>query len=77
MQWNPKGAWSAVHVFLLRHEAELACEVLRSAGIEGRILADDCGSMGLGLQTSEGVAVYVETINLEDAREALQFKEEG
>jgi hypothetical protein len=71
VNWRPRAGWSVLAVQDQRHEAEFLAERLRDAGIPAEIFGDDRTCLGLGLQLSAGVAVYVNDHDLPEARVLL------
>jgi hypothetical protein len=61
-----------VSTFQYRHEAELAKDILASAGIRSIISADDAGGWRPELLMSKGVRLLVDDEDLADARETLE-----
>lgn len=62
-----------IKVFIHRYEAEMAQELLESAGINSFILSDDCGGMYPPLDLGkEGLRLMIRRVDLEEAREILE-----
>lgn len=60
------------HVYLFRHEAELARGMLEADGIEAAVVADDCGGQRPLLGAIGGVRLLIHRRDAEKARKLLE-----
>ena len=67
----------SVGVYANELEAELAQATLAAAGIESILKFEDSGGMMPVLQQSEGVRLFVEEANIEEAKLVLQTPAES
>jgi hypothetical protein len=66
----------AVGEFTYRHEAEFAAGFLDDAGIPYRLQVDDAGG-DLGLTLGRPAIIWVRAVDVERARDVLDFEGEG
>ncbi|MDD5195755.1 MAG: hypothetical protein PHQ96_08810 [Candidatus Omnitrophica bacterium] len=62
---------AVVKEFLKRHEAEMARDLLLSSGIEGVVVADDCGGCRPHMLYAKAAKLLIKKEDLAKAKEIL------